>query len=688
MRSRKIALLLASGVLFAQTSRDLVLHIEVNLVQVDAVVTDSKGRPVTDLTAADFEIRQDGKLQTIKNFSYIDTSEGTAHITPPRSTRKNSKDAPLPPPVDLKPGDVRRTFAIVVDDLGIAWENFPTLKKALREFVERDKQPNDLVAILKTGGGMGVFQQFTTDPKELLAAIDHLQYNFTFSRRGIESFRSLGTPGAPRNPELGFASRIGTMQAITATIRGLNNLPGRKVMLVISESLAMLQDDRYVEQIGDHANRASVVIYGLDPRGLPTLQLTAADNTGNLTPQQISQVPFDRATRYFESQSGLYYLAQQTGGLFFHDNNDLGGGVRKVSADSSGYYLIGYQPDADTFRSRTRQSVFRKLQVRVKRKGLHVRSRAGFFSVPTRPPDPTRIPIKLRTRQGQIESAFDSPFSSEAIHVRLTGRFVEGADRGLWIQGLLHIEAKDLKFAQQPDGKYHAAAEIVTMVNGDVLPKPDYHSDIVNMQLDPRTYEAAMRQGITCTIQRHLDKPGFYQLKVVLRDNDSQQIGSASQFIEVPDLSKRLLTLSGIVMSGENDKTTPANPQQGATPQVADDDRGTGPAVRIFSHGSKVLFGYQILNASLSDRNQPDISVETRVFHDGKEVYAGAPTPLDFNGQTDMTQLAAANELTLGSGMEPGEYVLQVIVTDNLAPKKTAIATQSTDFEILADRSR
>lgn len=682
MPPRRIALLLISGVLFAQTSRDLVLHIEVNLVQVDAVVTDSKGRPVTDLTAADFEIRQDGKLQTIKNFSYIDTSEGAAHITPPRSARNSSKDVPLPPAVDLKPADVRRTFAIVVDDLGIAWENFPALKKALREFVERDKQPNDLVAILKTGGGMGVFQQFTTDPRELLAAIDHLQYNFTFSRKGIESFPSLNPLHAPRNTALGLASRIGTMQAITAVIHGLNNLPGRKIMLVVSESLAMLQDDRYVEQIGDRANRASVVIYGIDPRGLPTLQLTAADNTGNLTQQQISQVPFDRATRYFASQSGLYYLAQQTGGLFFHDNNDLGAGVRKVSADSSGYYLIGYQPDADTFRSPTRQSIFRKLQVRVKRKGLHVRSRAGFFSIPTQPPDPTRIPIKLRTRQGQIESAFDSPFSSEAIHVRLTGLFVEGADRGNWIQGWLHIEAKDLKFTQQPDGKYHAAAEIVTMVNGDVLPKPDYDSDIVNMQFDPRTYEAATRNGITCTIHRRLDKPGFYQLKVVLRDNDSEQIGSASQFIEVPDLSNRLLTLSGIMMSGENDKTAPANPQQAATPQVADYDPGSGPAVRIFRQGSKVLFGYQILNARLSDQNQPDMTLETRVFHDGKEIYAGAPAPFNFNGQTDMAQLAAENELTLGSDMEPGAYVLQVIVTDNLAPKRIAIATQSTDFEI------
>lgn len=111
-------LLICCGVLFAQTSSDLVVRIEVNLVQVDAVVTNGKNQPVADLTAADFEIRQDGKLQPIRNFAYIGASAG-------------SQGALLPPPVDLKPADVRRTFAIVVDDLA---------------------------AIVTTGGGMGIFQ--------------------------------------------------------------------------------------------------------------------------------------------------------------------------------------------------------------------------------------------------------------------------------------------------------------------------------------------------------------------------------------------------------------------------------------------------------------------------------------------------------------------------------------------------
>ncbi len=335
MHPRKISLLLMSGVLFAQTARDLVLHIEVDLVQVDAVVTDGKGRPVTNLTAADFEILQDGKPQVIKNFAYIDTAEGKPVRALPaarRSDRRGPRDAPLPPAVDLKPADGRRTLTIMVDDRGRAWENVPAMKQALRTFVDRDKQPNDLVAILSTSGGMGIFQQFTTDPKELLAAIDHLKYNFAYSRLGLESFPSLSPLPRMRNPALLVGSRYQTMQSITGVIRGLSNFPGRKIMLVISENLPISTDDSYVQQIGDAANRASVAIYGIDPRGLPTLQLTAADNTDGMDIRQIGNVPMARASAYFYSQSGLYYLTRQTGGLFFHDNNDLAAGVQTPPA--------------------------------------------------------------------------------------------------------------------------------------------------------------------------------------------------------------------------------------------------------------------------------------------------------------------------------------------------------------------
>jgi VWFA-related protein len=291
----KATLLFATGILLAQSSRDLALHVEVNLVQVDAEVTDGKGRPVTDLSAADFEIRQDGKPQRITNFSYIDTTGGAGAA--PRAPQV--KGAPPLPPVDLQPEDVRRTFVVVVDDLGVAWENLPAVRHALRKFVEEEKQPNDLVAVVATGGGMGVFQQFSTDPKQLLAAVDHLKFNLIFNRVGVSSFPSIGPLRMPLNPVSGYVSRQQSAFSIQSVLRVLRDMPGRKIMLLISEEMSMVQGDTFVQRLGDRAIRSSVAIYTVDPRGLPTLQLTAADNTRGMTPQQISRIPMDRSESYF-----------------------------------------------------------------------------------------------------------------------------------------------------------------------------------------------------------------------------------------------------------------------------------------------------------------------------------------------------------------------------------------------------
>ena len=81
-------------------------------------------------------------------------------------------------------------------------------------------------------------------------------------------------------------------------------------------------------------------------------------------------------------------------------------------------------------------------------------------------------------------------------------------------------------------------------------------------------------------------------------------------------------------------------------------------------------------------RNPRELVLETRLYHDGKQVYAGAPAPFQSTGQTGGGPYEIENRLTLGSQLEPGEYVLQVVVTDKLAPKKAATVSQSTDFEI------
>ena len=162
----------------------------------DAVVLDAKDRPVTDLRKEDFVILQDRKSQVVTNFSFINTREGVVRTTPVKAAAppKGQKTAPPPPAIALKPKQIRRTIALVVDDLGLSFESISRIRQALKKYVDTEMQPGDLVAVIRTGAGMGSLQQFTSDKRLLYAAIDHVKYN-GMGRVGVSSIAPLGGEG-------------------------------------------------------------------------------------------------------------------------------------------------------------------------------------------------------------------------------------------------------------------------------------------------------------------------------------------------------------------------------------------------------------------------------------------------------------------------------------------------------------
>ena len=137
------------------------IRVDVNLVQVDAVVTDAHGQRVPGLQAADFELFQDGKKQIITNLSYIAVPPHPAALR--AVPAKTAKGEVPPPPTPLPPAEIGRVLALVVDDQGIATENIGRVRGALKNFIDEQMRPGDLVAIVRTSAGMGALQQFTTD---------------------------------------------------------------------------------------------------------------------------------------------------------------------------------------------------------------------------------------------------------------------------------------------------------------------------------------------------------------------------------------------------------------------------------------------------------------------------------------------------------------------------------------------
>jgi VWFA-related protein len=665
---------------------DEVVRINVNLVQVDAVVTDRDGRQVTNLRPEDFEIYEDERPQRITHFAYV-----SADPTGPASSSSNATAAAptdrLAPPTVLKPlrpSEVRRTIALVFDDLNTSFESVPPLRAALRKYVEEQVRPGDLVAVIRTGGDAGALQQFTTDRRQLLAAIERVRWN-PCSSRGIQITTPVPDPRvrlAPAVTGLCGGSRPvqGALGVLKFILGGMRELSGRKSLVVFSDSLPVDEKESddvatspaspdgtsyayLYQRVAEAAIRASVVIYGVDTRGLPTLVPSALDYTSGMDGRSINTLLSSRERAMVTGREGQSLLASQTGGFVVYNTNDIDLGLCRVAEDLKGYYLIGYRPAAQTFDRR-----FHKFGVRLKgHPDLTVRTRRGFYGVSEeelRPP--------ARSREDRLRLALMSPFGAGDVGVRLTALFNNAPASGSFVRALLHVDADNLTFADAPDGWHKLVIEVGGMVFGDngqvIVDQRRTHT----LTLRGKSYERARASGLDFALDLPLKKAGAYQVRVAVRDAASSRVGAAGQFVEVPALGDGRLALSGVVIDDRR--------VQGA----GEEETGASPGVRQFRGQATLNYAYVVFNARLDKQaKQPRLTARTRLFRDGAEVFSSGDTPLTTGPQSDLSRIAAGGQLQLGANLPPGDYVLQVVVTDALADPKRNTATQWIDFEII-----
>lgn len=684
---------------FAQTTAPTppddqdVVKISTNLIQMDVTVTDKKGKVIRDLRPEEIEVYENGKRQKLSNFTFVsnvreETSRGVA----------KSPISPLPPP-RVRPEQVRRTIALVVDDLTLSWESTYHVRRALKKFVDEQMQDGDLVAIIRTAGGIGALQQFTTDRRQLYAAIEKVRFNASGSGKiGVfEPLRSLA-PGADEAEGQGptmeemerelneFRSSVfatGTMGAVNYVVRGMMELPGRKSILLMSDGFKLFAQDRNgflessrvmqsLQRLVDQANRASVVIYTLDPRGLQTLGLTAADDTGGRTAEQIGEAMADRRNEVRETQDGLVYLARQTGGFAVINNNDLTGGVRRVMDDQS-YYLVGYVPDDETFDPKTRR--FNRLDIKVLRPDTRVRYRSGFFGVSNE-----ARTASVETGNQKLVSALTSPFAVNDIDLRLNALFGRNPAKVPVIRSLLHIGPQNFAATDGPNDTKILKFDILAAgfgENGIVVDQISYTHTVT---LNKDRYRSFLERGFVYDFTFPMKKPGAYQLRVALRDHVSGRVGSANQFVEVPDLKRKRLTLSG---AGLESMTFEEWEKRNSGRGITAGDPLTDTSLRQYKIGSVLNYGFVIFNAKTDSSKQPRLSSKIRLIKDGQIIFEGKPQPVSLSDRLDPETVNYMGSLSLGASLGVGEYVLEVAITDNLAKGKNATAANYIQFEIV-----
>ena len=582
-------------------------RVAVDVVSIDAVVTDGRGEVVRDLTAADFEVFQNGKRQKVTFAQFVPVV--TIAAPPPRAIGASAVPAaaataaPVVPAPPVTREQVLRTIVLVVDDLGLSVKGMDNTRRALRGFVDSNLLPTDLVAIVRTGESRGVLQSLTNDRGALQATIDALRYNM-LSRKGVSPSGDVTQLGdaAPVLDEVmplqRSVSAAGSLAALNLVVQAARDLPGRKTVIFASEGFQLWEETvatttsdedtrvRFaVDRVIDQATRSGVVIYAIDGRALQSGGFAAADDIHSADPRGnpdamggvVRGLGGTRQRAIRDAQESLAYLAEQTGGFAVVNTNDLAAGLSRISNDVRDYYVIGYVPDEGTFAPKGKAPRLHKIAVNVRRPGVRVKSRKEFLGVS----DPER-PSGAPTPAQQLVRAAISPFSDSTIALHATNLPGYSPGRGMFVRTVLHVEAQALAFSTDASGARKASADLVGLLYNSDGAQVETISTGFDVTLETAAAENAIRNGLVYTARVPIQKPGGYQLRYALRDRRSGAVGSVGGFVNVPDVKGGAFALSGLVLRA-GERTTPG--------ESIDSDRFSVPpsdALRVYAPGTQL----------------------------------------------------------------------------------------------------
>ena len=684
---------------------DQPIRISTQLIQLDVVVVDKKGQVVKGLKKEDFELLESGKRQPVEFFEYVEAGKGKGRIT-----IGGQPGVPGAPPSSqgAGEGDIGRIFAFVVDDLTIRPDDLVFVRRMLTNFVNNQMQATDLVAIVRTVGGKGLLQQFTTDKQLLARAIESL----TPTVHPLNSFNKdvQGIKGPPRqvNPEIDDGRGAELAQQIeeaalaeayddplvrtagpsddtnkmmrsymslgTASfvINSMRQLPGRKSLVLISAGLPIIDQQagtasgnvsHFINQLTDRATRAGVAIHTLDIQGLSgqvgvarftdTPGKSMLDTMGDAGSGTVGLGRRPNETMLgnssLEAQMGLRRLAADTGGIAVLNRNNFDDGLGKILDANEGYYLLAYTPQDPKFDGK-----FRKVEIKVKGEGLKVYSRRGYFAREEKP-------AVAATKQDEILTAVRSPLARLDVEMEAMLLYKSmPPDKGA-IDIHLVIDSKKLQFEQSGD-KQQASLDIAAFVFDERGEARGGFSETVNANLSADEYARISKGGFLYSANTTLPT-GVYQVRFAVRDNKSGRIGTMSRYIEVPDLSKGKFFASSLLMG-----SVPSNDTKATTPTPVTADRQ-------ISKKNDLRYAAVIYNAKQKD-GKAQVRTQLMISQGGKVIFKEAEEML--SGGT-ATQMIKVGQLGL-SRVPLGRYTLTLVITDLLAEKKSQIITRSMDF--------
>ncbi|HEY8536661.1 MAG TPA: VWA domain-containing protein [Vicinamibacterales bacterium] len=607
---------------------EVTFKVEINYVEVDAAVFDRDGNFVGDLTADDFEVYEDGVRQEITAFTKVDIPIERVEAKPLPVAATVERDVIS----NARPFD-GRLYVIILDDKHTAALRTPLVKKAAERFITEYMADNDLAAVITTSGQTDATQEFTSNKRLLLRAVDRFvgQKIRSETEARLEEYqRQRAIPRGederitriddPDDIIRGYDARV-TLEALARISEWVGSIRGRrKAIVFFSEGIdynfydfLKRESTTVQEKMRDviaTATRSNVSIYSIDPRGLTNLGDESINVSGGFPEDNslgLNMESFIRSLRM--GQDSLRSLAEETGGFAAVDTNDFSTAFERVVKDNSAYYVLGYYPTNDR-----RDGRFRRIEVRVKRPGVEVRARRGYTAPRGKPPAPPKTPETDKTSP-QVREALDSPIALSGMTLSVFAAPFKGADRNADVSVTIEAAGHDFGF-ERKDGKLVSDLEVSTIAIDAQGRIRGGDRSVVNFALRPENHQRFVQGGVRVSTRLAVP-PGRYQLRVAARESGTGRVGSVNYDLDVPDFSKEKLAVSGIVIASASGTVI-------STVKHDEELRAVLPAPpaasRVFPQGDELAVYAEVYDNEVRTPHVVDITTKV-LSEDGRTVF-------------------------------------------------------------------
>jgi VWFA-related protein len=645
----------------AQQTRPPAFQSDVDLVVVDVVVRDRSGAIVRGLTAADFEVREDGRPQQVASFEIEEVATAPHRIAPlppvlPPGSQTQTTPA-VAAPVRREDLSGRRLIVLLFDLSSMQPEELERATRAAVDYIDRQMSDADLVAVATIDTTLTIVSDFSGDREQVKAtlgefsAVDAVAFDTPAAETAAtdETAATGGDAATADTAEYDLFNNDARLRAIRSLAEMLGSVEQKKSVLYFSGGMTRSGGDNQVElrAATSTAVRANVALYPVDTRGLQAVvpggdaSRASSGGVGAFSGRAVNQ-QFDRL---FASQETLQTLASDTGGRAFTDSNDFGEAFAQIQRDTSLYYLLGYNST-----NTTKDGRFRRISVRVKKPGLRVEHRAGYYA------DRDFAHTGRQDRERQLQEQLAAPVSATDVPVVVSaGWFRMAADR-YYVP--LSVAVPGSALISSPA---HDTLDVLGLVRDEQGRPVGRLRETLDVSPDPSAGVASRRllyqSGLTLP-------PGRFQVKVVVRENSNGSMGSFETGLFVPDLRQAPVKVSSVTLSTQLRQVT--GRQRSESPLVRDGVELLPSLTHVVDRNQKMYFYYEVYEPQTPAGGSALVKTSLAFYRGAVKVFE---TPVVERSDIDASDRRAAlfQFEVPADAFSPGLYTCQVNIIDDVA---------------------